>query len=62
MPIFYLISILVLLCVEYKSRKNFRYGTYNAWGKVMAHQVTEYAALAQVSPISGETYSSVSDA
>jgi len=35
---------------------------YNAWGKVMAHQVAEYAALAQVPPISGETYSRVSDA
>jgi len=35
---------------------------YNAWGKGMAHQVAEYAALAQVPPISSETYSSVSDA
>jgi len=30
--------------------------------KVMAHQVAEYAVLAQVPPVSGETYSSASDA
>jgi len=57
-------SLVLLVIVEIGAVKYMmsRQSMYNAWDKVMAHQVAEYAALAQVPPSSGETYSSVGDA